>query len=75
VIQDDFRELAPSEYAVVDDAQESRFYVLVNEAQAVDIAAGFVPSAVQVQVRAMLDWQRQDELRAARPLQKKRKSA
>jgi hypothetical protein len=73
--QDDFRELAPSEYAVVDDAQESRFYVLVNEAQATDIAAGFVPNAVQAQVRAMLDWASEDQRRAARPVPKKRKSA
>jgi len=49
------------------------FYVLVNEQQAIDLASGYVPNAVKAMVTTMLDWRRQDELRAARPVPKRRK--
>ena len=67
--------MAEEQYGEVDD--EGRFYMLVTEAQAVDIASGYVPNEVIAQVRCMLDWQRQDQLRAARPVQpvQKRKKA
>ena len=47
---------------------DTDFYILVKQADAMDIASGYVPQAIQAQVRAMLDFQREDERRAARPV-------
>lgn len=44
------------------------FYIEVNEAQALDIASGYVPNDVKAAVRTMLDWQEEDRRRAARPV-------
>ena len=54
---------------------DTDFYILVKQADAIDIASGYVPSAIQAQVRAMLDWQRQDERRAARPVKRDGKAS
>ena len=55
-------------------AHETEFYVLLTESQALDLASGYVPNAVKAMCTSMLDWQRQDELRAARPVQPRRKA-
>jgi hypothetical protein len=47
---------------------ETEFYVLINEDQAVDLASGYVPTAVKAMVLTMLDWQAEDRRRAARPV-------
>lgn len=51
------------------DDGHQRFYLLLTDSQALDIASGYVPDAVQAMCTAMLDWRRQDQLRAARPVQ------
>lgn len=43
---------------------ETEFYVLVTPAQAGDLAAGYVPTAVKAQIRTMLEWQREDQRKA-----------
>jgi hypothetical protein len=48
------------------------FYVLVNEAEALDLASGYVPLSVRGMVRAMLDFQEDDRRRAERPIRKKK---
>lgn len=48
------------------------FWIEVSEQQATDIASGYVPNAVKAMVTCMLDFRRQDELRAARPVPKKK---
>ena len=53
---------------------DTDFYILVKQADAIDIASGYVPQAIQAQVRAMLDFQREDERRAARPVKLERKT-
>lgn len=52
---------------------ETAFYVLLTEAQALDIASGYVPNSVKAMVRTMLDWQDDDRRLAARPIHHKRK--
>jgi len=49
------------------------FYVLVNEAQALDLASGYVPQAVKAMVTTMLDFRDEDRRRAARPVPRKKK--
>ena len=49
------------------------FYVLVNQAQAEDLASGYVPTDVKAMILTMLDWQEDDRRRAARPVEKRRK--
>ena len=44
------------------------FYVMVTEAQAGDLASGYVPQAVMAMCTAMLDWRDQDRRRAKRPV-------
>jgi hypothetical protein len=46
---------------------EPEFYALLTEAQAVDMAGGYVPNSVRAMLRAMLDWQDDDRRRAERP--------
>lgn len=43
---------------------DTRFYVLVSEQQAQDIASGYVPNSVKAQVRTMLDWREEDQRKA-----------
>lgn len=54
-------------------SHETLFRVELSESQAVDIASGYVPDAVKAMMTCMLDWRRQDQLRAARPIQTARK--
>jgi hypothetical protein len=56
---------------------ETLFRVELSESQAADIASGYVPDAVKAMMVCMLDWRRQDELRAQRPIRapRKRKTA
>jgi hypothetical protein len=48
------------------------FYVELSDDDAEDVASGYVPTAIKAQVRAMLDWRREDERRAARPVRPSR---
>ena len=43
------------------------FWMHLSEADALDLASGYVPNAVKAMCLTMLDWQREDERRAARP--------
>lgn len=43
------------------------FSLELTEADALDLASGYVPTAVKAAILAMLDWTREDERRAARP--------
>lgn len=55
---------------------DTEIYLLVNEAEALDLAAGCVPRTVQALARTALEWRDQDERNAARPVKsQKRKSA
>jgi len=54
-------------------AHEPVFYMAMKEAEALDLASGYVPTPVQAMARAMLDWQEQDRRRAARPYRAKPK--
>lgn len=49
------------------------FFIQLDEAQALDVASGFVPASVQAAVMAMLDFKRADQRRADRPVPTKRK--
>ena len=51
---------------------EPGFYVLINEAQAEDLASGYVPLAVKAMCRTMLDWQDEERRCAERPVRKRR---
>lgn len=51
---------------------EPEFYVQISESEGKDLAAGFVPLAVQARVRTMLEWEDQDRRRAARPVKRRR---
>ncbi len=64
-------DLLRSELAARRAEHGTTFYIEVNEGQALDIASGYVPGSVKAQVRTMLDWQLEDERRAARPVRKK----
>mgnify|MGYP001607603605 FL=1 len=44
------------------------FSLQLSEADALDLASGYVPQSIQAAVLAMLDWRREDERRAARPV-------
>ena len=48
------------------------YLLRMTEDQAVDLASGFVPSAVKAQIIEMLDAHREDERRAARPIPRKK---
>jgi hypothetical protein len=56
-----------NELAERNAGHETEFYVLVNEAQALDLASGYVPQAVKAMVNTMLDFRDEDRRRAARP--------
>jgi hypothetical protein len=51
-------------------------YSLVDltEDQVRDLASGFVPRVIRAMALGVLDWQDEDERRAARPERKKRKN-
>jgi hypothetical protein len=57
-----------AELAQRNQEHETEFYLLVNEQQAADLAAGYVPQAVKAMVTTMLDWREEDARRAARPV-------
>jgi len=48
------------------------FSLHLSEADALDLASGYVPNAVKAMYLTMLDWQREDERRAARPVRRRR---
>jgi hypothetical protein len=54
---------------------DPEFYMLVTEAQAADIASGYVPLSVRAMCRTMLDWQDDDRRRAERPQQRRTRCA
>lgn len=56
--------LTHQELAARRTAHRTTFYIEVDEEQAHDIAAGYVPESVRAQVRAMCDWREDDERRA-----------
>ena len=62
-----------AELAKRNEEHESEFYILVNEAQAADLASGYVPQVVKAMARTMLDWYDEDRRRAARPVPRKTK--
>ncbi len=53
---------------------ESWCFVRLTEAQACEIASGYVPNAVKAMVLCMIDWRAEDERRANRPVQKRKKA-
>lgn len=50
------------------DDRGTAFWVELTEGDAVDIASGFVPNAVKATVLRLLDYRREDERRAERPV-------
>ena len=46
------------------------YYLQLDEAQAADIASGYVPASVRAMAAYMLDWFEEDKRRAARPARK-----
>ncbi len=42
----------------------------LTEAQACEMAAGYVPNSIKAQLREMLDFQLEDQRRAERPVRK-----
>jgi hypothetical protein len=64
-----------AELAARNQEHEQEFYVLVNEAQALDLAAGYVPLAVKAMVRTMLEWQDDLQRAAERPVPRAKKKA
>lgn len=47
------------------------FHAIFTEAEAADLAAGYVPLSVRGMMRAMLDWREDDRRRAERPVRKR----
>lgn len=54
---------------------ETEYYLLVNEAQVVDIAAGLVPLVVKAMARTLLDWEDQGRRLTTTPGPKRKASA
>ena len=50
------------------EAHGTIFDILLTEEQALDLASGYVPTAVKAMVMAGLDWHDEDLRRAARPV-------
>lgn len=48
-------------------------WILLREAQAIDLASGYVPGAVRSMVRELLEAAADDRRRAARPVRRRRK--
>lgn len=46
---------------------DTRFWVQLTEAQALDLASGYVPTAVKAMMLTMLEWNDEDIRKAARP--------
>ena len=55
-----------AEVAQRNEERSTDWYVLVNDAQAWELAHGFVPNEVKAMVRTMLEWRQQDEAAAVR---------
>lgn len=51
------------------------FSLQLTEADALDLASGYVPDTIKAGCLAMLDWQREDERRAARPSRRRTRPA
>lgn len=43
---------------------ETGYYVLLTEAQMLDVASGYVPNSVKAMARTMLDWIDEDQRKA-----------
>lgn len=54
------------------DAHGHTFHVELSEDDARDLASGYVPQKVKAMVLTMLDWQRIDARRAARPVRRRK---
>lgn len=52
-----------------------RIYILVTEAQATDLASGYVPTSVKAQITTLLEYREEDARRAARPERPSRQRA
>lgn len=50
--------------------QQTIFHLELTEADALDLASGYVPTAIKAACIAGLDWHREDERRAQRPVKK-----
>lgn len=50
------------------------FHAIFTEAEAADLAAGYVPLSVRGTMRAMLDWRDDDRRRAERPVQARKRA-
>jgi hypothetical protein len=50
--------------------EEPTYYLQLSEAQAQDLASGYVPAAVRSMAAYMIDWFEEDRRRAARPVRK-----
>lgn len=51
------------------------FRIVLDEAQALDLASGYVPNSVKAMLTAALDWAAEDQRRADRPLRRRRGTA
>ncbi len=60
-----------AELAQRNAAIEQRWYILVTDEQAADLASGYVPTAVKAMVTTMLEWRDEDRRRAERPVPKR----
>jgi hypothetical protein len=49
----------------------TRFWFQFDEEQMLDLASGYVPDALKAAFMVALDWHREDERRAARPVKVK----
>jgi hypothetical protein len=59
-----------AELAARHQEHEEEFYILVNEAQALDLASGYVPLVVRAMARTMVDWKDDLQRAAAHPVPK-----
>ena len=63
-----------AELAQRNEEIEQRWYILVNDEQAADLASGYVPTAVKAMVTTMLEWRDEDRRRAERPVPRPKRS-
>ena len=54
-------------------ARQGNYWLLLTEAQAVDIASGYVPNAIRAMTRELLEFKEDLERKAARPVRKTRR--
>lgn len=63
--------LSPKEQADLEARREAHGHVMhfqISEAEALDLASGYVPLSVQAMAKSMLDWADEDRRAAARPV-------